>query len=342
MSGEEAAKQSELAELSKVINELRESVKPAKEKKPWVFTEGRKANFEKANAKRIAAAEKKKVEAAIQEAERKAFEEERRKFYEMAMKNPTGHTVSQAPEVTVSALAPNKVAEPVAVQPAPVAEKKEVRFVEKPIMADEVESVVGEHDHDDGWMTKANSAVVAAPEAKEEMEEIPAPVPLQRQTNRAAVAADWAEHQMSQMASRKRAWQEEEQLAQAQAMPPTPSYRMGTGAGNHAPYEGDPGYRDGRRPMERQFVTPEEALQLLSMPKEVALRYLAERIAPNPQDQSRLLRSYQDREEYMEPEESADDYLQHTRHYSVRHPSQLHSATQSTRYQPRGDSYVWL
>ncbi len=215
--------------------------------------------------------------------------------------------------------------------------------MEKPIMADEVESVAGEHDHDDGWMTRAGAKTPAPPQSpdSEDVDEMAAPIPLQRQTNDAARTADWAEAQLQQMASRKRARETQEALAQAQAMPPTPSYRMGTGAGNHAPYEGDIGYRDGRRPVERPSVSPEEALQLLSMPKDAALRYLAQRIASSPQEQAQMLRPYHDREEYME-EETADDYLQHTRHYSVRHPSQLHSATQSTRYQPRGDSYVWL
>lgn len=354
MSESDGAKQSEVAELTKVLNELRESVKPAKERKPWIYTEARKANYERANAKRLAAAERKKVEAAIQEAERKAFEEERRKFYEMSMKNPTGNTVSQAPDLNVSASAPNKpptVSQSAPVPVAEVPEKKEVRFVEKPIMADEVESVAHEHDHDDGWMTRANSKVAptasASPEPESEEEAPPlAPAPLQRQTNAAAVAADWAENQMQQMVSRKRAREVQEQLAQAQAMQIAPSYRVGTGAGNHAPYEGDRGYVDERQSAvmaHHNMVSPEEALQLLSMPKDQALRYLAQRISHNPREQRQMLRPYHDREpEYMEPD--VGDFLSHTRHYSQRHPSQLHNSTHSARYQPAGDEgqFLWL
>lgn len=358
MSEEEGAKQSELAELSKVINELRESVK-GKEKKPWVYTEARRANYEKANAKRIAAAEKKRVEAAIKEAERKAFEDERRAFYEMALKNPTGQTISKAPELVVSASAPNKTPTmPQSIPNSVEAEKKEVKFVEKPIMPDEIESVAHEHDHDDGWMTRAgNARESAAPpssssaqDMEAEEENIPPPAPLRRQTNAPAVAADWAEQQMERMASRKRAWEAQQEMEREQTFHAQATYRIGTGAGNHAPFEGDVGYVDARTSRalpqhNRHMVSPEEALQLLSMPKDVALRYLAERMSAQPQERQRLLRPAQDREYEEEPEDVAEGYLTHTQHYSTRHPSQLHSSTHSHRYHPHhaaGEQFLWL
>ena len=358
MTEEEGAKQSELAELSKVINELRESVK-GKEKKPWVYTEARRANYEKANAKRIAAAEKKRVEAAIQEAERKAFEDERRAFYEMALKNPTGQAISKAPELVVSASAPNKnPTMPQSVQSSVEAEKKEVKFVEKPIMPDEIESVAHEHDHDDGWMTRAGSVrESAAPpsssssqDMEAEEENIPPPAPLRRQTNAPAVAADWAEQQMERMASRKRAWEAQQEMEREQTSHAQATYRIGTGAGNHAPFEGDVGYVDARSSRaipqhNRHMVSPEEALQLLSMPKDVALRYLAERMSAQPQERQRFLRPAQDREYEEEPEDVAEGYLTHTQHYSTRHPSQLHSSTHSHRYHPHhpaGEQFLWL
>ncbi len=354
MAEEQTTKQSELEELSKVINELRQEVK-GKEKKPWVFTEARKANFEKANAKRIAAAERKRREAA----DREAFEKERQQFYEMAKKLPTGNVASNAPELTVLASAPNKPPESTtAVSEIKVEkEEKKVQFVEKAIMADEVESVNHEHDHDDGWMTQVHRPsgdIGPSPtntNVEMEVEQLPPPVPLHRQTNRAAVAADWAENQMAQMVSRKRAWEEAEELARAQSSHAEASYRIGTGAGNHAPYEGDVGYVDMRRAgiptnqSARHMVSPEEALHLLSIPRDQALRYLAQKISPSPHAQERLLRARQDREyEEDEAEDIANEYLSHTRHHSTRHPSQLHSATHSNRYRGgvSGDQFVWL
>lgn len=323
------AKQSEIVQL---LQELKEQGE-AKKKKPWVLTEGRAQNFAKAAAKRRENIEKRKREAE----EKAAFEAERKAFYEMAAKNPTGHVVQAPPVLAVNAAAPSApIPAPVTVQAppaAPVAEPAappQVRFVEKPIMADEVEDVNHENDHDDGWMTNAGAS-----RAREQV--VGEAAPLTRQTNTPAVVADWAEGQMAAM-SRKRMLDESppEPIA-----PPT--HRIGTGAGNHAPYEGDPEYVEPWRRdaigSNRYMVSPEEALQLLAMPKDVALRYLASRVAQG----QRAPPYYEPEMVDMEPEPTASSFLSHTRHYSQRHPSQLHNSTNSVRYgAPTGDNFLWL
>ena len=327
MSEEPATKQSDIELL---IKELREA-KEEKKRKPWILTPGRAANFEKAAAKRRENVEKRKRE----KLEKEAFEAERQAFYEMAAKNPTGHVVSKPPELGINSMAPNKApdppapsapvepAAPVAVQETPVVEKR-VQFIEKPIMQDEVEPVNDEHDHDDGWMTKASTATRASSKMEED---IPGPPPLQRQTNAAAVAADWADYEMEKLASRKRS------MEVMQQEEPRHQFRPGTGAGNHAPFEGDAGYVDSSRAM----VSAEEAMYLLQLPKDMAMQYIASKVNARP--------TMRRQPEYFEQEDVSpvQGFLSHTRHYSQRHPSQLHNSTSSVRYStPAGDDFLWL
>lgn len=330
MAEEGAAKTSELSELTQVLAELREA-KEGKKRKPWVFTEARAANFARANAKRAENAEKRRR----QEADRLAFEAERKAFYEMQALKPTGQLPSSAPDLSVNTMTPNKMADP----PAPEAPRpsepasnesetshaKTVRFIEKPIMADEVESVAGEHDHDDGWMTSAQTAKFSSHLAEQ----------LPRQTNEAAVREDMAKHELSDMHNRKR-------LRETRG-----PYPVGTGAGNHAPYEGDEDYGEPthRPAFAPGMVTSDEALLLLSMPKTEALRILAQRMAQQPAHATPMTpyRSRYQVQDDMPMEPTPDDYLTHTRHYSARHPSQLHNSTSSSRYSaPSGDGFLWL
>lgn len=338
MSEQEGVKQSEVVGA---LNELRETRQYVK-RKPWVLTEKRAEVFAKAAAKRRENILRRKKE----ELDRQVFEIERKAQEELASKKPNGQVVTQAPELSVNTMMPNKA--PDSIQP-PVAEEKkadasQMRIVEKPIvMQDQVEEINHEHDCDDGWMTKAAPTCTPTPQESKPASEIP----LQRQTNSAAVAADWAEQQMAIMASRKRALALTESYADELSRGP----RMGTGAGNHAPYESDED-----EPMEyhhrshsRHMVSPEEALELLAMPKDVALRYLASRISaesietpPARMHKHTMLRPVHDRGRDM-PVDEVSEFLSHTRHHAMRHPSQLHSSTQSSRYSANpGDQFLWL
>ena len=349
-----------LSDVEVLIKELREE-KEAKKKKPWVLTPGRAENFEKTRLKRQENIEKRKREKLARE----AFEAERKAFYEMAAQKPTSHVVSQAPEMNVSTVTPNVVHSPpvttpvIPVQPAaapsappaemeknllaPAAEKevRQVRFVEKPILADETEPVNHEHDHDDGWMTRTQPSSSAMEQEKlkpdPEVEPVVQRIPLQRATNAAACMADWGEAEMSKMATRKRRLENEDRQSFSQAQ----TYRKGTGAGNHAPFEGDQDYvepwRQGPPSSGRYTISEEEALQMLAMPKDVALHYLASRVA------SGRTRVGGRMDENVEVRDNIQEFLSHTRHYSQRHPSQLHNSTNSVRYgEATGDNFVWL
>ena len=343
MAEEESAKQSELAELTKVINELRQSSE-GKEKKPWVLTPARAKNFARAAEKRRANIEKRKRE----QIEREAFEAERKAFYEMAASKPNGMIATTAPNLEVNTMTPNIApAEssktlPETVQKhdasaAPAKEEKVVRFIEKPIMADEVEPVAGEHDYDDGWMTSVKTAApklgatLGMAEKRDAHEDEITGFPLHRQQH-----CDPAE------LHRKRARDEIETERY---------YPIGTGAGNHAPYENDHNFVSPGRNHQYSapsysastpaMVSAEEALQLLSMPKDVALRCLAQYMSQPqvmPHD-SRMLRG---REEIVQEPVTADHFLSHTRHHAARHPSQLHNASSSSRYQRPGDEFLWI
>lgn len=340
MEGENSTKQSEIAQALQEAKEHNQE----KKRKPWVLTPARAENFAKTAAKRRENIEKRRREAD----ERLAFEAERRAFYEMAAKNPTGHVIQQAPPI-VNTVVPTAapIAPPTSVEspttptaaptkaadlPQPPVIEKQVRFVEKPIMPDEVEGVNHEHDHDDGWMTASSKLL---PEADEHDPPAVVPSAMVRQTNRAAVMADWAEAEMARMESRKRA----AELAGPPEPIAAPTYRIGTGAGNHAPFEGDREYiepwREQAARSDRYMISPEEAMQLLTMPKDMALEFLASRVRSG----QRMPTSYYDR--HLPP--TSDEFLTHTRHYSQRHPSQLHNSTNSVRYHPdSGDNFLWL
>lgn len=343
MSEQDAIKQSEIQEA---LTELRDK-RPYVRKKPWVLTEKRAEVFARAAAKRKENLSRKKKE----EFDRYFQEINHKAEQEFAAQKPTGQIPSQAPELSVNSIMPNKAPDPI---PTSAEEKKpetspQVRIVEKPIVIqDEVESIHHEHDHDDGWMTAATKphhhSEPVPSQMRQEPEQVPPPPPLERQTNRAAAAADWAEQQMIQMSSRKRAHEETQRYANELAR----EHRMGTGAGNHAPYEGDFDYVDSShsppyQAPSRHMVSPEEALELLAMPKDVALRYLAARIASEPttRNHAAMIRPYQDRD--MEPVDEVSEFLSHTRHHAMRHPSQLHSSTSSSRYKNApGDQFLWL